>query len=136
MSTEKRAREGWIEVSCEGTDSEGRSFFQCDMYVEPVAGLTHVREVIDGDADLWRVSLTRQEQNKLIERTCKRDAAMDILQWAGVRLSKSDRAPNEIEHGSALWFALEKYENHKKFCDEHTHYYDYATSQILPKERP
>lgn len=45
----KQPREGWIEVLHEGNDSEGRFFLNCDMYTEPVEGLTHIREVMLDD---------------------------------------------------------------------------------------
>lgn len=45
MTSNKTPREGWLEIKCEGIDSEGREFFECDMYFEPVEGLTHIKEV-------------------------------------------------------------------------------------------
>lgn len=47
----KEPREGWIELNCEGIDSEGREFTQCDMYFSKVEGLVHVREVLPDHID-------------------------------------------------------------------------------------
>lgn len=48
--TEVSPREGWLEVLHGGMDDKGREFMNCDMYFEPVDGLTHVREVVSETA--------------------------------------------------------------------------------------
>lgn len=144
MSNEKKPRDVWIrEDYCEVLDHEPNSFnsvhnehFHCrEVLPDPEDDRAPTEEqrrnMIFGE---WPQEdpraageFTEREQRKLIERTCKRDAYMDMLQWAGIALDQS------VEPNNALWFAMEKYKNHQKFCDEHTHYYDYK-GEVLPKE--
>lgn len=46
FSNVTKPREGWIQTSCFGNDSEGREFVQCDMYFEKIDEAIHVREVL------------------------------------------------------------------------------------------
>lgn len=75
------------------------------------------------------------EQIKLIERTCKRDAAGDALQWCGVSLNLNEvEIKDLIKKNDLLWFLYQKYLNHKIFCDEHTHYYEFSSSMFVRKK--
>lgn len=78
-----------------------------------------VREVTDEDP--------RAVDTKLIERSAKMQAYRAIMHWA-----KGSSADWE-SYGSAYWYAKQKYENHKAFCDEHMHYWDSAAQTVRIK---
>jgi hypothetical protein len=71
--------------------------------------------------------LTEKEIRKLIERSSKARAYKAFVQW-------SKGMTKETATGSPYWYAETKYLNHKVYLDEHTHYYDTATSEVKLKE--
>jgi hypothetical protein len=64
--------------------------------------------------------MTREEENKLIERTCKYHAYARVWMWA--RRATENFEP---EHGSPAWFAAQKMAGHREFLKNHEYRYAY-----------
>lgn len=74
--------------------------------------------------------MTREEENKLIERTCKHDAYQSVWLWAKGGKPDVDKKDDPL---SVAWYAKEKMENHALWLAEQEYKYEYAPSGIVKK---
>lgn len=73
--------------------------------------------------------MTRQEENKLIERTCKHDAYQAAYGW------RKHLKNEPIEYGSTLWYLKQKIDGHSKWLEEQPYQYEYSTSTFIKKDK-
>lgn len=69
--------------------------------------------------------MTRAEENKLIERTCKFDAYQSVWLWSACGSNAEQPDPN-----AARWYAHEKMMGHLEFLRKHEYRYCYLEGFI------
>lgn len=69
--------------------------------------------------------MTREEENKLIERTCKFDAYQAVWLWSACGSNAKQPDPN-----GARWYACEKMMGHVEFLRKHEYRYCYLEGFI------
>jgi hypothetical protein len=68
--------------------------------------------------------MSEKEKNKLIERTCKYDAYQAAFLW-GKHAAKEGE-----DHGSVLWYLIEKMNGHKEWLAKQEYRYAYGEGFI------